>query len=435
MKDVDLVGNFWLAHKPERKVAGRLTFKDTDGLELSLIGSLHDPEEVLARQTGPRINVTLEELFGSNSEPVRILGDTNNGVVTLENCLRKSGTFTLIGIPRVPQEVYYSEMALLGAQFEEGEPFVFNRVTLNIQNLEHWIGLPAASIELDYDETSNEIAQVRIIGTPRKKKTAKTSLGEIDLSFGSTLVGDQIVESAIKQKCALELRFPMSQTLKDILGLCTSLQDLVTIGTGVPVRINEISLMRTGEDRRIDFVSQLTGGAGQERNKSPHPSEMVFSFGGIGGLEGVARWLDVAEKYRIVIGALLSPQYRPPWYTEHRFFDAITATETLARIRRGGEHINRHKLKQLAHEAGTEFKSLVGDVERWIDLVWDARRDYLVHRGSREDQRPPVHLYADSLYFLVVLCLLRECGVTDATLANIQNHRRFQFLAEELTGV
>ena len=146
----------------------------------------------------------------------------------------------------------------------------------------------------------------------------------------------------------------------------------------------------------------------------------------------LAKWLDVTDKYQLVIDALLSPQYRPPWYTEHRFFDAITATETLARIRRQEEHINRHKLRQLAHEAGAEFKTLVGDVDQWTDLVIDARRDNLVHRGLREGKHPPLRLYADSLYFLVILCLLRECGVSDDTLANIQKHRRFQFLAKEL---
>ena len=434
MKNVDVVGSFWLARKPRRKVAGRLTFNDADGLELNLIGSLHDPEEVLAQQTGPVINVPLEELYGLNSESVRILGETTNGAVTLDNCLRKSGKFPLIGMPRVPQEVYHSDVALLGANFEEGEPLVFNGVTLSIQNLEHWIGLSTVSIEVDYDETTKEIAQARIIDTPREKITAKTSLAELNLSFESVLVGDHSVESTIRQKRALELRFPESQTLEDTLRLCTSLQDLVTIGIGAPVCIDSISLMRSDTDRKIDFIAQLIGATSQEGNKSPHPREMLFTFEAIGGLEGLANWLEVADKYQLVIDALLSPQYRPPWYTEHRFFDAITAAETLARIRRQEEHINRHKLKQLAHDAGAEFKTLVGDVEQWTDLVLDARRDNLVHRGLREGKRPPLRLYADSLYFLVILCLLRECGVSDDTLANIRKHRKFQSLAKELKG-
>ena len=347
MQNLDAVGTFWLARRPGRKVAGRLTFNDADGLELNLIGSLHDPEDVLGQQTGPVISVEMEELYGLNDEPLRILGETIKGDVTLDNCVRKSGRFPLIGASRLPQEVYYSEMALLGALFDESEPLVFNGVTLSIQNLEHWIGLSSVSIELDYDENSKEIEQVRILDTPREKLAAKTSLGELELSFESILVGDHIVESTIRQKRALDLRFAESRTLEDTLRVCTSLQDLVTIGIGAPVSINGISLMGSDTDRTIDFVAQLTGAADQEGNKPPHPREMLFTFEGIGGLEGLAKWLDVAEKYQLVIDTLLSPQYRPPWYSEHRFFDAITAAETLARVRRREEHINRYKLKQL----------------------------------------------------------------------------------------
>ena len=432
MQDLDVVGTFWLARKPGRKVAGRLTFNHADGLELNLIGSLHNPEEVLAQQTGPVINVSLDELYGLHSEPVRILGETTKGDVTLDNCLRKSGKFPLIGTPRLPQEVYHSDEAFLGAHFDEDEPLVFNGVTLSIQYLEHWIGLPSVSIELDYDDTSKEIEQVRITDTPREKIVAKTSLEELELSFESVLVGDHIVESAIRQKRTLELRFSESRTLENTLRVCTSLQDLVTIGIGAPVSIMGVSLMRADTGRTVDFVAQSIEAVSQERNKPPHPREMLFTFEGIGGLEGLAKWLEVADKYQLVIAALLSPQYRPPWYTEHRFFDAITAAETLVRIRQQEEHINRHKLKQLVSEAGAEFETLVGDVDQWTDLVWDTRRDNLVHRGLREDKRPPLRLFAESLYFLVVLCLLRECGVSDDTLANIQKHKRFQFLAKEL---
>ena len=434
MKNVDVVGNFWLVRKPGRKVAGCLTFNDTDGLELNLIGSLNDPEEVLAQQPGSAINVPLDELYGLNSEPVRILGETTIGDVTLDKCSSKSGKFPLIGSSRLPQEVYHSDVALLGAHFDEGEQLVFNGVTLSIQNLEHWIGLSAVSIELDYDENSKEIEQVRIIYTPREKIAAKAGLGELALSFESVLVGDHIVESTIRQKRAIEIRFTESRSLEDALRVCTSLQNLVTIGIGSPVSINGVSLLRTDTDRPIDFVAQLIGAASREGHKPPHPREMLFTFEGFGGLDGLTKWLEVADKYQLVIDMLLSPVYRPPWYIEHRFFDAITAAETLARMRQGEEHINRHKFKQLAVEASTEFETLVGDVDKWADRVLDARRDKLVHRGFREGERPPLGLFTESLYFLVILCLLRESGASDDTLASIQKHKRFQFLAKELRG-
>jgi hypothetical protein len=45
---------------------------------------------------------------------------------------------------------------------------------------------------------------------------------------------------------------------------------------------------------------------------------------------------------------------------------------------------------------------------------------------------PSLHLLSESVYFLVALCLLRECGASDATLAKIQQHQRFIWLAGRL---
>ena len=118
MENLDVTGTFWRAGKPDRKVSGRLTFNDADGLELSLIGSLHDPKEVLSRHTGPVVSVPLDELYSLDSESIRILGETPKGYVTLDGCWRKSGSSP-------SQEVYDSETAFLGAHFDEDKPLVF----------------------------------------------------------------------------------------------------------------------------------------------------------------------------------------------------------------------------------------------------------------------------------------------------------------------
>ena len=432
MRDLDLAGTFWIADKPERRVAGRLTFSDAHGLELGLIGSLHDPEAVLAKQTRPVTRVPLEELLGSNNEPVRILGETTEGYVTLDHCLRTSGKFPLFGVPRTAQEVYSGDVALLGAHFCTDEPLVFTGATVRIQNFQHWVGMSSVSIELDYDEDSKELEEVRIVDKPRENLAVTTRLGKVNMVFESVLGGDHVVESTIRQNHVVELGFLEPQSLRYTLGVCTSLRDLVTIGTDGPAAIDSVSLSHADLTRTMNFYAQLIGTERFKGNRPPHPREMLFTFEGIGGLQGLAKWLEVAQKYELVVAALVSPQYRPPWYVEHRFFDGITATETLVRIRTQQEHINRHKVKQLAHKAGAIFEALVGDVDQWTDRVWDARRDKLIHRGLHEDDRPLLYWLAESLYFLVVLCLLNECGVSDGTLASIQQHRRFQLVAREL---
>ena len=434
METLDTVGTFWIAGKPERKVAGRLTFNDVDGLELNLIGSLHDPLEVLSQHTGPVISVPLNEMYGLVNEPVRIVGETTKGYVTLDKCWRKSGHFPLIEGTSPAQEVYRGSSAFLGAHFGEDEPFVFTGVRTSIQNLEHWVGIPAASIELDYAEHSNEVEQLRIISTPREKMVAKTDMGELELVFGHRLGGDHILESTIRQNQYLGLRFSEPQPLEDTLRVCKSLQDLVTIGINAPTSIDSIRIRHADLDSTIGIYTRLIGATGQEINKPLHPLEMLFTFEDIGGLQSVAKWIEVASKYRLVINILLSHKYKPSGFVEHRFFDAVTAVETFARLRSQEKHINRYKVKRLSHWAGTTFKALVGDVDHWVDLVWNVRRDSIVHRGLREEKVSQLLLLAESLYFLMVLCLLRECDAPGRALERIQEHERFIYAASKLRG-
>ena len=127
MKDLDVVGEFWQADKPERRVSGRLTFDKARGIELNLIGSLHDPREVVSRQTGPVISVPLEEMFDLNSGPKRILGETTRGPVTVDHCLRSSANFAFLGRSRPAVESYVGSLVLLGTHFYADEPLEFNR--------------------------------------------------------------------------------------------------------------------------------------------------------------------------------------------------------------------------------------------------------------------------------------------------------------------
>ena len=431
METLDLEGMFWLPGNPDRKVAGRLEFSDADGPDLRLIGSFHDPNEVLTRRSGPVIRVPLEEFFGSNIDAPRIFGETTQGFVTLDRCWRKSGTFPLLGGRRPARENYGAWAVFLGAHFDEGASPAFSRVSTRIQNLENWTGMSLVRITLDYSEESKKLEEVHIVAGQPTELVAQSALGELCLSLGYLLKGDHIVESAIAQRQAIQIRFSEHKSIAGILAVCSSLRDLVTIGANARVSIHSVSLTHPNCDNPVDFYTQLIGAVGQANRGTPNASKFLFAFKDIGGLDGLAKWLEVAQRYSLVIDALLSPEYRPPWYVESRFFDAITAAEAFARIQGQYEHVNRYKIKQLGQAAGGTFEALVGDVDKWADRVWDARRDDLVHRGIAEANPTPLHAMSESLYFLIVLSLLNECATPDDAFASIQNHQRFRRCSEE----
>ena len=164
---------------------------------------------------------------------------------------------------------------------------------------------------------------------------------------------------------------------------------------------------------------------------------MVFTFDDIGGLAGVARWVEVADRFQIVIGTLMNSWYVPGLSVENRFSNAVIAAEALARIRVGQQDIKfDRELISLACRAGDSFKCLVGDVEAWSKEIVKTRSNYVVHPGLRGSvDAPGLYWLSESLYFLVILCLLRECGIAENTLTKIGKHQRFRGVASELQAL
>ena len=112
------------------------------------------------------------------------------------------------------------------------------------------------------------------------------------------------------------------------------------------------------------------------------PFGMMFTFRDLGGIEGVAKWLEVASRYRIAVGALVGNLYAPSPYPTSRFFNACTAAETFRRIQLGKQRLNlARELGVLAQLAGDAFKDSVGDVDKWVKLVVSIRVNSVVHPG------------------------------------------------------
>ena len=138
----------------------------------------------------------------------------------------------------------------------------------------------------------------------------------------------------------------------------------------------------------------------------------------------------------IGISSLLSHRYLPRMYIDNRFLNMVIAAESLERIRLQEQDFKLSKaLETLASTGGTTFATLVVDVDGWIKEVVRTRVANVVHRGLQEEREPEFYLLSESLYFLVVLCLLKECGVADKALSEIQRNPRFVWLNKEIKSL
>ena len=421
---MDIIGSFWTADRPDRRVAGRLTFDHRDGRRLELCGAFHDPKEVIsnapAQQEG-HASVGISELLGLDSPPIRILGDTAVGPVTLERCL---GTLSTYHVPLV----------FRGAHFRDDESLKFKAAKFSILHIEQWIGKSGLDASVRLRKGSNQVEQLSIICTPVEDIIAKTPSGQIRLSFGYQLRGDDIVESAIKQKCTLELQFSDSSSIEKVFEAHDALQALIAIGVAAPVRVTEARVL-TDNGSWIQ-VQAYNGGIKDNRDDvcSIRPFDMLFTYNRLGGLTGVGDWLAMSNKFWPVIGMLMSRWYTPDMYGDFQFFGTVTAAETFARIKLQKQSFKFNKeLERLAINAGAPFRSVVGDIPSWVKLVVRTRNNHVVHRGKHGNpDGESLYWLSCSLYILVVLCLLRECRVPEKNLPNRETSRWIATVARKL---
>lgn len=438
---LDVEGLFWLPTRPDRQVAGRLRFDAATGATLNLIGALHDPKEVVAQSSG---SVPLDELFGESKEPSRILGQTGARSLTLDGCHRTKATTELMS--GMSQEIYRPSFILSGVHLNGDEELAISSLTLRLRHLEHWVRHSGIEIQFDRDDKSGRIEQTRIICTSLDKSTTPGDFGELSISFSYRINGDRVVGSGIEQHCSFGIRFMRARSLRDALRACSNLQHLVTIGTNSTSCIVGVTLQGSAssdtlgsnqeELQRVQLYAQFMGNDVQGKEGLTSPFKMLFTYDAIGGLESIARWLENSHKYGPVIGSLVSHWYTPWLYVENRFFNVVSAAESLERIQTNRQKVNfKAALKRLARSAGEGFASLVGDVDLWATRVVKTRTNHVVHRGLHETEEGlSLHLLSETVYVLVLLCLLRECGVPEDTLSRIPQAPALRWLAEQLQG-
>ena len=434
MENLDIDGLFWLPSNPERKVAGRLTFDAANLGQLDLIGSFHElPSSGTMTQLGtPDWN-----------KRFRIHGVAGTRLLALDRCMQVQGK---LEVPGVRRERYYAPLVLSGKYYGEEEPLEFSSVSVQLRHLEHWVNKTGVELWVEPWEDPKEAKAFGLTYTPLESLVATTSICDLELRFCGKLIKDYLIQNTIEQRCSLILRFPRPCPLRSVLQLCSALQDIVTIGAFAPSRFtclrlgvpesNADAFPLSMEQSQVQLYAGLGGSNLPEMKESPIIHSMLFAFDEIGGIDGVAKWIEQTDRLGIVLSALMNYWYVPAQTEESKFFNVIAAAEALARIRTQRQNINfKREIKSLACSAGNAFKALVGDVNCWTNEIVRTRINNVVHRGLRGyADSIRLSMLSESVYFLVVICLLQECKVPADALCRVQKHQRFRRLAHQLSS-
>ena len=424
---LDVVGAFWPAAHPEKRLPGRLTFSPYDGGRLDVVGSFHDPREVIAKagaQADGPIRVGLSELVGGESPPIRILADTTEGPATLEQCLGA-------------QSAYHIPLVLCGANIAESEPLRFQTADFRIPHFIPWSGISGFSSWLHSwnDPHRPRLKEVHISYTPVPEASTDIPHGRLLLRMPYRFRFDRIPESPIEETSILELQFADSGSVADVLQTHHALQVLMAIALAAPVQVAETRVQVDGEQGIHIHAQGVGAGSSVSKTPTPHRINWLFTYTDLGGLNGIGRWLTISREFRPAVAALWTHWYAPHWYHDLQFFNMVAAAEAIERIQQNKQTFKlKQALKKLADQAGLPFLSVIGHPDRWAESVVRTRDNHVVHFGLRGDpEGEALYWLTRSVYILVVLCLLRKCGVTEDNLPRPETCPWMATLAQKLS--
>ena len=411
---LDTIGTFWPVGRPKRRLPGRLTFSPEDGGRLQIAGSFHDPKEVIARaqrEADGSVHVGLAELAGLNAPRMRILGETTNGRVTLEECIEGQGTCHIA-------------LILCGAHISNNELLRFQAAEFGIREFVRWSGESGLDDALFLHERIDQIERIQITCNPVPEKVISIPGGQLTVRLPYDIHGDHLQEVAIRQNWKIERRFADTGSIQDVYRTHHSLQALISLGTSMPVTVNGTRVqLRNGD--WLDLHFRHTGSETiTQNNQQYRPQDVLFSYEDLNGLSGIARWLEISTKFWPVIGTVMTRWYAPDLHLELQFFNMVIAAEAFDRIRQARKERKRtlkKRLKAMTDLVGPAFHDVIKDADWWTTAVVVRRNEDVAHIGNpgrTEPKAEPLYWLTASVYILVVLCLLRQCGMTKDQLPN-----------------
>lgn len=423
---LDDVGRFWLPGDPENKVHGSLVF---------------DPE------TGGRLRLDgLLGIDGRSDGHERILGQSQaSGGYTLERCLETSRKGSISSSPTGVSEWHVGEV-FTNIHFSESEDLEFDTILVDLEDMSSWLGrngIAGAGLQ-PVDGTW----KATIEGVKQEDDTFATDFGELTIYHWLGERNQLPREFSIWQAHGVKIKTPGLVSKDELLEIASDVQDIVSMGIG---RLSAYSRVRFGHPHivrqtpagtpyRID-VEHFANWRIKTGEYTEPPRRIVFSYEDIGSSAGLRTWLSIASQHRKVLGRLMGTRELKGMYSEDRLFNAVAAAEGLHRELTGlpdnrNETTLQVRLIHLAQLAGQEFETAVVNVEKWSEFLKEERHEHAHNRNQRPSSNVDYYWHmANSAYWVVVLCLLRQIPAAGPAIAQATNSQSFRFMAEEVGKV
>lgn len=426
--DLEVHGEFWLPGADDKKVPGILTFSTEEGGSLKLFGSF-----------------TQEDLHSDEARTKdysRILGEDDKTGYTLDSCLRTRERQTL---GRGARQSFYVGQVIKDVWFARDEAIEAEMVDVEIDHLLTWTKITGITNEWTTDqEHGGTVTERRIVGMQQEPRTVELPFGRLELRHVVRPPMGDMTGLRMSQDVFARFDFEGLRPLTEAIDHASELQDLVSIATQRPAAFGGILLHQEAWNRQtpkgrtvrrpVQLYSEWRVTA--DLKKASRRDDFLFTFEEFGGIEGVGRWMRVAETYRELLGRMMMTRYAKESTVQDVVVSRVATLEGFDRQRFGGNQTKLlTRLKRLAGHAGAPFERLVGadKVTAWCTKAKDYRHDIAHHLARFPGvDGAEMHYVGQGAYWLFVLCLLREAEAPEAVFDRLVQSQRFLFEAEEI---
>ena len=414
-------GLFWLSNNEQKRLWGTLYVDEMNEARLETFGSLIDPNEgglhtILGHIRSGQVWVTLVDCFPTNTQYSLRGGETD---WSHQTCL-------VNGVVK-------------GIGFEQGEEIAFHQATLSISTLPKWANPNIVKLAkkedkpirwtISIDERSDESARVDFRG-----EAVKISLRFLPKQESKQL--GVITRVLVEDHCSLTIEKDKSTkiSLEGITSVVKAVQDLLSICCNETSVVTSFLARHEKDDPPAHVYVRMWGSDGEREKDRPYPALNLEDLGGVGG---VARWLQVTETYGVAVELLTSNWYNEKAYNEDKLSRMYVAVEGLLSRKkcRKRAKMTITELANFVSEAIPEFPSVTGrNAREWAEEVKGIRDQAISHadpsRTVVTDGRR-MHVMTNVLYTAGASFLLRETGMEEGQIDKyIQGCQRVLLLNE-----
>jgi hypothetical protein len=459
MKHIDSLGVFWLPGTSEDAfLAGRLTFDPEDGGRLQLIGEF--------------------ALEGVEEDVTFLHGQIDSGPVTINNCHAQGSVRRFRG----PSESsFYINSLLLGYHVDPGN-VAFETGYLKTSGASDWVGekvFGERECGTGAEEAERALDWVEYVRP--LDRTASFSRGDVTLRYAWETQGSGSVERfEFAHWPVFRLKYPALVPLDLIQKDVGRLSDLLTLCMDEVTTTESLSLARSdarvqmlsgasGPEQQIEFLAPQLSYPEFKKRKTRHAHQMLLTYDELGGIDTVARWLDVCSGFDRALASMMSVKRSSRIFAENRFLNVAFAAEAFHRDIYGGPHMDeaefkeilrsclaavptgrrdwlkqklsfansptlRRRLTDLVGRTGGALAALLQNDRRWADVVTNVR-NHLTHLDSKKVNFAGSDLFylSESIYAVVRFCMLLEAGVPLEVLAKKAGSQRVAWYGTQLS--